>query len=71
MLWFHSVTGSLIEGKEEPTHHNNQFNYHRYHNASRPPGDRHHNKRRKHPGLDPLQPDMSSLVRSTVSWPSL
>lgn len=57
-------------GKEEPTHHNNQFTYHRYHNASRSPDDRHHNKRRKHPGLDPLQPDMTSLVRFAVSWPS-
>lgn len=60
----HPVARSAIEGKEEPTHHNNQFNYHRYHNASRPPGDRHHNKRHKHPGLDHLQPTRPVLSGS-------
>lgn len=64
---FHSVTCSSMPGKEQ-THHNSQFNYHHYHNASKPLGDRHHNKWHKHPDLDHLQPNTTCLVRFAAGW---
>lgn len=63
-----SLSHHEFGGEEEPTHHKNRFNYHRYHNASKPPGDKHHNKRLKHPGLDPLQPNTTCLFPFTAGW---
>lgn len=37
-------------------------------NASKPLGDRDHNKRHKHPDLDHLQPNTTCLVRYAAGW---
>lgn len=56
-------------GKEEPIHHNNQFNYHRYQHASRPLVTDTTNKRLKPSRFGPstAQHDLSCPVRGRLA----